>query len=85
MCVLHLDPKAEKSWRISRCLLLGQVRRIVTGRNGLLTGPAMALLVRRKQALGGILITAPNHNAGPEGYLGFKFVLSDGSMTPWLK
>ncbi|CAH1391850.1 unnamed protein product [Nezara viridula] len=64
-----------------------QVGQIVTAKDGILTSPAMCLLVRKMKATGGILLSASCMPAGIDGYFGIKYFVEDGSVAsePLLK
>ncbi len=58
------------------------VRRLVVGRNGLLSTPAASHLIRQRAAAGGFLLTASHNPGGPDGDFGVKFNTATGGQAP---
>jgi phosphoglucomutase len=58
------------------------VRRIVVGRDGLLSTPAASHLIRLHKAAGGFLLTASHNPGGPDGDFGVKFDTANGGQAP---
>ena len=58
------------------------VRRLVVGRNGLLSTPAASHLIRLRAAAGGFLLTASHNPGGPDGDFGVKFNTANGGQAP---
>ena len=56
--------------------------RIVVGKNGWLSTPALSHLITLKEAFGGIILTASHNKGGKEGDFGIKFNLSNGAPAP---
>jgi phosphoglucomutase len=56
--------------------------RIVVGRGGLLSTPAMSAAIRRRSALGGILLTASHNPGGPGADFGIKYNIRNGGPAP---
>jgi phosphoglucomutase len=57
------------------------VRKIIVGRNGLLSTPAASNLIRHRVAFGGFLLTASHNPGGPDGDFGIKFNTSTGGQA----
>ena len=58
------------------------VRRVVVGRDGLLSTPAASHLIRLRKAAGGFLLTASHNPGGPDGDFGVKFDTANGGQAP---
>ncbi len=56
--------------------------RILVGRGGLLSTPAMSAVIRRRGAVGGILLTASHNPGGAEADFGIKFNTHNGGPAP---
>ena len=56
--------------------------RIVVGKNGWLSTPALSHLIPLKNAFGGIILTASHNPGGKEGDFGIKFNLANGAPAP---
>lgn len=56
--------------------------RIIVGRGGLLSTPAMSALIRRRKAMGGILLTASHNPGGPDEDFGIKYNVRNGGPAP---
>jgi phosphoglucomutase len=56
--------------------------RILVGRAGLMSTPAMSALIRRRAALGGILLTASHNPGGPDADFGIKYNIHNGGPAP---
>jgi phosphoglucomutase len=57
------------------------VRRLITGRGGMLSTPAASNLIRRTGAAGGFLLTASHNPGGPDGDFGIKFNNATGGQA----
>ena len=55
------------------------VGRIIVGKKGWLSTPALSHLIPLKEAFGGIILTASHNPGGKEGDFGIKFNLSNGA------
>ncbi|WP_020396557.1 alpha-D-glucose phosphate-specific phosphoglucomutase [Thiolinea disciformis] len=51
---------------------------VFVGKAGILSTPAASHLIRKKQALGGIILSASHNPGGPDGDFGVKFNVSNG-------
>lgn len=54
------------------------VTRILLGRAGILSTPAVSAVIRRYQAFGGIVLSASHNPGGPEGDFGIKYNTGNG-------
>jgi phosphoglucomutase len=55
---------------------------IVVGRQGLLSTPAASHLIRKRIALGGLILSASHNPGGPDGDFGIKYNVSNGGPAP---
>ena len=58
------------------------VRRVLLGRGGLLSTPAASCVIRKHQALGGIILSASHNPGGPDADFGIKYNISNGGPAP---
>ncbi|MCO6441682.1 MAG: alpha-D-glucose phosphate-specific phosphoglucomutase [Nitrococcus mobilis] len=56
--------------------------RIIMGRGGLLSTPAVSCLIRKHRAFGGIILSASHNAAGPEEDFGIKYNVDNGGPAP---
>lgn len=56
--------------------------RIIVGKNGWLSTPALSHLISINKAFGGIILTASHNPGGKEGDFGIKFNISNGAPAP---
>lgn len=56
--------------------------RIIVGKNGWLSTPALSHLITLKEAFGGIILTASHNPGGKEGDFGIKFDVANGAPAP---
>jgi phosphoglucomutase len=56
--------------------------RVLVGRGGILSTPAVSAVIRKYQAFGGIILSASHNPAGPEGDFGIKFNAANGGPAP---
>lgn len=59
-----------------------QVKKLTIGRRGILSTPAVSHLIRKKAALGGIVLTASHNPGGPDYDFGIKYNISNGGPAP---
>lgn len=52
------------------------------GQNGILSTPAASCVIRKKQAFGGLILSASHNPAGINGDFGIKFNISNGGPAP---
>ncbi|MCM1983447.1 alpha-D-glucose phosphate-specific phosphoglucomutase [Lyngbya confervoides] len=58
---------------------VGQVK---VGQGGILSTPATSCVIRKFQALGGIILSASHNPGGPQGDFGIKYNVSNGGPAP---
>jgi phosphoglucomutase len=56
--------------------------RIVVGRGGLLSTPAVSCIIRKRKAFGGIILSASHNPGGPHGDFGIKYNVGNGGPAP---
>ena len=56
--------------------------RMVVGRSGILSTPAASLLIRKRGAFGGIILSASHNPGGPDGDFGVKYNSANGGPAP---
>lgn len=56
--------------------------RLLVGQGGILSTPAASNLIRKNQALGGIILSASHNPGGPEGDFGIKYNAENGGPAP---
>lgn len=54
------------------------VQRVLLGRGGILSTPAVSAVIRRRKAFGGIVLSASHNPGGPDGDFGIKYNASNG-------
>ena len=54
------------------------VQRVLLGQGGILSTPAVSAVIRRRQAYGGIVLSASHNPGGPDGDFGIKYNASNG-------
>ncbi len=54
------------------------VGRVVVGQGGVLSTPAASCVIRKRRALGGIILSASHNPGGPDGDFGIKFNAANG-------
>ncbi len=67
---------------ILRMVAANGVGRVLVGRGGLLSTPAVSCVIRRAGAYGGIILSASHNPGGPQGDFGIKFNVSNGGPAP---
>ncbi|MEG3641543.1 alpha-D-glucose phosphate-specific phosphoglucomutase [Magnetococcus sp. PR-3] len=56
--------------------------KVLVGRGGVLSTPAVSHLIRKYEAFGGIVLSASHNPAGPDGDFGIKYNVSNGGPAP---
>ena len=56
--------------------------RVIIGKGALLSTPAASNLIRKRQALGGIVLSASHNPGGPDGDFGIKYNAGNGGPAP---
>ncbi len=56
--------------------------RVLVGRGGILSTPALSCVVRKHGALGGIVLSASHNPGGPDGDFGIKYNIGNGGPAP---
>ncbi|KAG7001925.1 hypothetical protein G7Y79_00030g064580 [Physcia stellaris] len=58
------------------------VKKLLIGQNGILSTPAASHVIRKRNATGGILLTASHNPGGPTQDFGIKYNLTNGAPAP---
>ncbi|KAK3337341.1 phosphoglucomutase 2 [Cercophora scortea] len=58
------------------------VKKLLIGQDGILSTPAASHVIRKRQATGGILLTASHNPGGPKNDFGIKYNLANGGPAP---
>ena len=58
------------------------VARILVGRGGILSTPAVSCVIRKHGAFGGIVLSASHNPGGPDGDFGIKYNIANGGPAP---
>ena len=56
--------------------------RVMVGRGGILSTPAVSCVIRKHGALGGIVLSASHNPGGPDGDFGIKYNITNGGPAP---
>jgi phosphoglucomutase len=56
--------------------------RVLVGQGGILSTPAASCVIRKKQAFGGIILSASHNPGGPNADFGIKYNISNGGPAP---
>jgi len=56
--------------------------RVVVGRDGILSTPAASCVIRKRNAFGGIILSASHNQGGPTGDFGIKYNIGNGGPAP---
>jgi phosphoglucomutase len=58
------------------------VKKLIIGKDGILSTPAASNVIRKYKADGGILLTASHNPGGPDNDFGIKYNMSNGGPAP---
>ncbi|KFI08933.1 alpha-D-glucose phosphate-specific phosphoglucomutase [Massilia sp. BSC265] len=58
------------------------VARVLVGRGGILSTPAVSCVIRKHAAFGGIVLSASHNPGGPDGDFGIKYNIENGGPAP---
>jgi len=58
------------------------VARVLVGRGGILSTPAVSCVIRKHGAFGGIVLSASHNPGGPDGDFGIKYNIGNGGPAP---
>lgn len=67
---------------ILRMAAANGVARMIVGRGGLLSTPAVSHLIRLHETDGGLILSASHNPGGPEGDFGLKYNIANGGPAP---
>ena len=67
---------------ILRMAAANHVKKVILGQGGILSTPAASHLIRKHQALGGIILSASHNPGGMNGDFGIKYNISNGGPAP---
>jgi phosphoglucomutase len=56
--------------------------KVLVGRGGILSTPALSCVIRKRQASGGIVLSASHNPGGPHGDFGIKYNIENGGPAP---
>jgi phosphoglucomutase len=57
-------------------------RRVLVGRGGILSTPAVSAVIRRREATGGLVLSASHNPGGPDEDFGIKYNVRNGGPAP---
>lgn len=58
------------------------VAKVLVGQGGILSTPAVSCIIRKYDAVGGIVLSASHNPGGPDGDFGIKYNISNGGPAP---
>jgi phosphoglucomutase len=58
------------------------VAKVLVGRGGILSTPAVSCVIRKHRAFGGIVLSASHNPGGPDGDFGIKYNIDNGGPAP---
>lgn len=56
--------------------------RVLVGQGGILSTPAASCVIRKRAAIGGIILSASHNPGGPDGDFGIKYNIANGGPAP---
>ncbi len=68
--------------KIIKMAIANNIGKILVGKGGWLSTPAMSVIIRQYQAMGGFLLTASHNPGGPNEDFGIKFNSRNGGPAP---
>jgi phosphoglucomutase len=72
----------EAIQKILRMAAANGVGRVLVGRSGLLSTPAVSAVIRRRKALGGLVLSASHNPGGLDADFGIKYNIRNGGPAP---
>ena len=73
---------AQAIQSIIRIAIANQFGRLIIGQNGILSTPAASHLIVKRNAFGGIILSASHNPGGPDGDFGIKYDTEKGAPAP---
>jgi len=67
---------------IVRMAAANGIGRLLVGRGGLMSTPAVSCVIRKHKAFGGLILSASHNPGGPEGDFGVKYNTANGGPAP---
>ncbi len=67
---------------ILRMAAAHKVQKVLVGRGGILSTPAVSCVIRKRGAFGGIVLSASHNPGGPDGDFGIKYNIENGGPAP---
>ncbi|MGJ7914460.1 alpha-D-glucose phosphate-specific phosphoglucomutase [Massilia sp. LXY-6] len=67
---------------ILRMAAAHKVAKVLVGRGGILSTPAVSYVIRKHGAFGGIVLSASHNPGGPDGDFGIKYNIENGGPAP---
>lgn len=67
---------------ILRMAAANGIARVLVGQGGILSTPACSAVIRRRQANGGLILSASHNPGGPDGDFGIKYNIANGGPAP---
>jgi len=67
---------------ILRMAAAHKVAKVLVGRGGILSTPAVSCVIRKRGAFGGIVLSASHNPGGPDGDFGIKYNIENGGPAP---
>ncbi|MDY0873865.1 alpha-D-glucose phosphate-specific phosphoglucomutase [Dongia rigui] len=72
----------EASAIILRMAAAHGIAKVVVGKGGILSTPAVSNIIRQRQLKGGIVLSASHNPGGPDGDFGIKYNVANGGPAP---